>query len=75
MRQALTISIPEPIKKEVDGFVAATGITRSELFRKAVDDYMYFAKLKQMRNKMMLMAAKHNRGKFYTDEDIFKLVS
>ncbi|NOY10421.1 MAG: ribbon-helix-helix protein, CopG family [Spirochaetes bacterium] len=72
MRKVLTISIPENIEKEIDQFVKEENSSRSEVIRKAIMDYIYFKKLRKLREKMMLKA---QSKKAYTDEDIFKTVS
>ena len=72
MRQILTISLPENLSEEVNDFLSRENITRSDLMREAVSDYIYFRKLKKLRDKMLI----HSKGKnVFTDEDVFNLVS
>ncbi len=72
MRQAITISLPEKIKKEVDSLKKEDGVTRSDIVRESLKDYIYFRKLNKLRNKMVIKAQK--RGVF-TDQDVFDIVS
>ncbi len=72
MRQALTISLPEKTALEMDKFIKEEGNTRSHFIREAIQDYIYFRKLRKLRDKMTLKAQKN---KIFTDEDVFKLVS
>jgi len=68
----LTISITEELEKEINQLVKEENNSKSELIRRAIKDYIYFKKLKNLREKMML---KTDAQKVYTDEDIFKIVS
>jgi len=72
MRKALTISITEELEKEINQLVKEENNSKSELIRRAIKDYIYFKKLKKLRETMML---KTDAQKVYTDEDIFKIVS
>jgi len=68
----LTISITEELEKEINQLVKEENNSKSELIRRAIKDYIYFKKLKNLRETMML---KTDAQKVYTDEDIFKIVS
>ena len=72
MRQVITISLPEKIKKEVDSLIKEDGVTRSDIIRESLKDYIYFRKLNKLRNKMVIKAQK--RG-IFTDQDVFDIVS
>ena len=68
----MTISITEELEKEINQLVKEENNSKSELIRRAIKDYIYFKKLKKLRETMML---KTDAQKVYTDEDIFKIVS
>lgn len=72
MRQTLTISVPPVLKGEIDMLVKEDGSTRSDLIRESISDYIYFRKLKKIRDKMITKAQKIG---VYTDEDVFDRVS
>ena len=72
MRQTLTISLPQALKKEIDALVKEDGLTRSDLIRESLSDYIYFRKLKKTRDKMVTKAQKIG---IYTDEDVFNKIS
>ena len=71
MRQSITISLPEKVKKEVDYLMKEEGITRSDVIRESLKDYIYFRKLKKLRNKMIIKAQKNG---IFTDQDVFDAV-
>jgi len=72
MRQVLTISLPENLNKEMNQYMKEEKITRSDLVREAIFDYIYFKKLKHLRDKMII---KSQKSGIYTDEDVFELIS
>jgi len=72
MRQTISISLPEDIKRELDRATSAEGSTRSEIIREAIRDYLFVQRFRSLRRGMMRKA--QSRGVF-TDEDVFKRVS
>ena len=72
MRQTLTISIPKEIKKELDQATEEEGISRSDIVRESLRDYLFVRRFRALRNKMMAKA--QSKG-VYTDQDVFDRVS
>ena len=72
MRQTLTISLPEKLKNEVDVLVKEDGINRSDLIRESLKDYIYFRKLRKLRDKMIIKAQKNG---IFTNQDVYDRVS
>jgi metal-responsive CopG/Arc/MetJ family transcriptional regulator len=72
MRETITISIPKSLKKELDKASHEEGLSRSDLVRESLRDYMFIRHFRALRNKMM---AKAQTQGIYTDEDVFNLVS
>jgi metal-responsive CopG/Arc/MetJ family transcriptional regulator len=72
MRQTLTISLPEKIKKDLDTVCRDEGIAKSDLIRKSLRDYLFLRQFRKLREKMVAKA--ENQG-IYTDEDVFEKVS
>ena len=60
MRQALTISLPEHLNNEINDFLNQENINRSDFIREAINDYIYYKKLKKLRDKMLIHAEKNN---------------
>ena len=70
MRETITISIPEEIKKQLDKVIAQEGTTRSGIIRESLRDYLFICQFRSLRKRMMAKAPCA-----YTDEDIFDRVS
>ena len=72
MRATITVSLPKDVKKLLDEAVRQEGLSRSDLIRESLRDYLFVRKFRSLRAKMVAKAAA--RGVF-TDEDVFRLVS
>ena len=71
-RQLITISIPAELKKDLDQLTAEEGISRSDVLRESLRDYLFLRKFRKLRSSLVRKA--EARG-IFTDEDAFKLVS
>ena len=72
MRETITISVPEEIKAELDKVVHDEGISRSDIVRESLRDYLFMRRFRQLRAKMI---AKAQAQGVFADEDVFKRVS
>ena len=72
MRETISISLPEDMKAELDEAVEAEGLSRSELIRQAVRDYLFLRKFRLLRRRIMAQAQAQG---FLTDEDVFNRIS
>jgi metal-responsive CopG/Arc/MetJ family transcriptional regulator len=72
MRESISISLPEDLKTEIDRFTRTEGISRSDLVREALRDYLFARRLRALRREMMPYAEAQG---IYTDEDVFREVS
>jgi metal-responsive CopG/Arc/MetJ family transcriptional regulator len=72
MRETISISLPEDVKTALDEATRAEGMSRSDLVRQALRDYLFLRKFRVLRSQ--LMAEAQPRG-ILTDEDVFKRVS
>lgn len=72
MRETITISVPEDIKSELDKIVRDEGISRSEVIRESLRDYLFVRRFRQLRARMI---AKAQAQGIFTDEDVFKRIS
>ena len=70
MRETVTVSIPEEIKKQVDKIVVQEGTTRSSIIKESLQDYLFIRQFRSLRKKMM-----GKSSRVYTDQDIFDRVS
>lgn len=72
MRETITISLPEEIKTELDKIVRNEGISRSDVVRESLRDYLFIRRFRLLRTKML---AKAQSQGIFTDEDVFKRIS
>jgi metal-responsive CopG/Arc/MetJ family transcriptional regulator len=69
MRASISISLPEELAKEIDKIVKQTSLTRSELVRAALDEYLFKFRFRKLRERLVIKA--REKG-IYTDEDVFE---
>lgn len=73
MRKVLSFSInDEEIVKKLDDLIKKTHTNRSDIVKKALRQYLYLQEMKILRSELRYYAEKKG---YYTDEDIFKIVS
>ncbi|MBI3562810.1 MAG: ribbon-helix-helix protein, CopG family [Gammaproteobacteria bacterium] len=72
MRETITISVPEEIKNELDKIVQDEGVSRSDVIRESLRDYLFMRRFLKLRARML---AKAQAQGIYTDEDVFKKIS
>ena len=72
MRESISISLPEDLKAEIDRFTRSEGISRSDLVREALRDYLFSRRLRALRQEIMPYAEAQG---VYTDDDVFREVS
>jgi len=72
MRESISVSIPAELKAELDRFTAAEGVSRSDLFREALREYLFARRFRALRRELMPYAEAQG---LYTDEDVFRTFS
>ena len=72
MRQIIAISLSREIKKEIDAITAKEGISRSDLIRQSIKDYLFVHQFRALRGKMIPQAKAQG---LTTDQDVFDRVS
>ena len=72
MRETVTISLPRAIRRELDRIAREEGVSRSDVLRQSLDDFLFVRRFRQLRQRMM--AAAQVQG-IFTDEDVFTRVS
>lgn len=72
MRQTITISISQAVKKELDKLTQEEGLSRSDIVRDSLRDYLFVHRFQSLRKRMMSKAKKKG---IYTDQDVFDRVS
>ena len=72
MRETVTISLPQAVRRELDKVAMQEGISRSDVLRQSLEDFLFVRRFRQLRQRMM--AAAQAQG-IFTDEDVFNRVS
>jgi metal-responsive CopG/Arc/MetJ family transcriptional regulator len=72
MRETVTISLPQAVRRELDKVAKEEGISRSDVLRQSLEDFLFVRCFRQLRQRMM--AAAQAQG-IFTDEDVFNRVS
>jgi metal-responsive CopG/Arc/MetJ family transcriptional regulator len=68
----MTVSLPEDVRKELDRVSAAEGVSRSDIVRESIRDYLFIRQFRTLRKTLVPKAAQ--RG-IHTDQDVFDRVS
>lgn len=72
MRDTVTISLPKGVRQELDRAAKQEGVSRSDVLRQSLDEFLFARRFRTLRQRMM--AAAQARG-IHTDEDVFQRVS
>ncbi len=72
MRSTMTISVPEQMRMELDRISQSEGVSRSDLVRESLRDYLFVRRFRSVRGSMVAKASKIG---IYTDQDVFDRVS
>lgn len=69
MSQSITINLPDDAKNALDAAANEEGLSESALIEKALSDYLFIRRFRNLRDRMM------SQRKDLTDQDVFNLVS
>ena len=72
MKKTVTISLPQAVRRELDRVAKEEGVSRSDVLRQSLEDFLFVRRFRRLRQRMM--AAAQAEG-VYTDEDVFTRVS
>ncbi|GBE04605.1 ribbon-helix-helix protein, copG family [bacterium BMS3Abin10] len=72
MRTSVSVSLPEKLNRDIDKILKETSLTRSELVRAALDEYLFKFRFRKIREKLVMKA--RSRG-IYTDDDVYERLS
>ena len=72
MRSTITISLPAKVRAQLDQVSNTEGVSRSDLVRESIRDYLF---IRQFRGLRKTMAAKAALRGIHTDQDVFDRVS
>lgn len=72
MGSTMTVNLPKRLKAELDRLSKAEGMSRSDIVRQSVRDYLF---IRQFRTRRKLMLPKAAHKGVHTDQDVFDQVS
>jgi len=72
MSEKFTLTLPEQMKRDLEGLADESGNSQSAIVRTALQEYMYIRRFRTLRNQFLAQAADQE---IYTDEDVFERVS
>jgi metal-responsive CopG/Arc/MetJ family transcriptional regulator len=72
MRSTLTISLPEKVRVQLDRVSKTEGVSRSDIVRESIRDYLFIRQFRALRKSMTLKAARQG---VRSDRDVFDRVS
>lgn len=68
MRESISISLPADLKADLDEAVREEGVSRSDVVREAVREYLFVKRFRALRRELIPYA---EAAGVYTDEDVF----
>ena len=72
MRETVTISLPQAVRRELDRVAREEGLSRSDVMRQSLEDFLFVRRFRRLRQRMMATAQAQG---VFTDEDVFDRVS
>jgi metal-responsive CopG/Arc/MetJ family transcriptional regulator len=72
MRSTLTISLPANIRKQLDNVSRSECVSRSDIVRESIRDYLFVRQFRALRKGMVQKAGQ--RG-IHADQDVFDRLS
>jgi len=67
---AITVELPDDVRATLDKAAREEGLSESTFTVRALKDYLFLRRFRQLRTKMQADSAKP-----YTDEEVFEIVS
>lgn len=72
MQTNISISLPKEVRSALDDLTRKEGVSADEVISEAVREYLFFHKLKLLRDRMSVKAKKLG---VFSDRDVFDRVS
>lgn len=72
MSETIPVTLPDELVASVDALSTNDGVSRDQLIRSAVEEYLADRKFHDLRARVVPQA---QRAGFFTDEDVFRQVS
>ena len=72
MKHTITISITEEISEELDKVARREGVSRNDLIRESLRDFLFVRNFRRLRERLITKAQAQG---VHTDQDVFDRVS
>jgi metal-responsive CopG/Arc/MetJ family transcriptional regulator len=72
MRDTVTVSLPQAVKRELDRVAKEEGVSRSDVLRLSLEEFLFARRFRRLRQRMMATAQAQG---IHTDQDVFDRVS
>ena len=72
MRNTITISLPSDVRKRLDKTARSDGVSRSDVVRESLRNYLFVREFRAVRQKLLRQATAKG---IVTDDDAFKYAS
>jgi metal-responsive CopG/Arc/MetJ family transcriptional regulator len=72
MRSTVTVSLPEALKADLDRVAESQGVSRSDIVRESLRDYLFIREFRALRRSLVPEAK--TKG-IHTDQDVFDRLS
>jgi len=72
MRETVTISLTNEMKKKLDEIAKNESLNRSEVIKTALNQYFSVVEFRKIRN---LLIPKAQEAKIFSEDDVYKLIS
>ncbi|MBC7334216.1 MAG: CopG family transcriptional regulator [Actinobacteria bacterium] len=72
VRETVTISLTEEMKKKLDEIASRENVNRSEIIKTALKQYFSILEFRRVRN---LMIPKAEKSKIFSEDDVYRIVS
>ena len=56
MRETVTISLPQAVRRELDKVAKEEGVSRSDVLRQSLEDFLFVRRFRRLRQRMMAAA-------------------
>jgi len=72
MRETVTVSMTNEMKKKLDEIAKNESLNRSEVIKTALNQYFSVVEFRKIRN---LLIPKAQEAKIFSEDDVYKLIS
>ena len=72
MRSVLSVSLPDKMAVELEGFARETGRNKSDIVKESLGEFLWENRFRRIKKRL---SPKAKEAGFITDDDVFKAIS